>query len=49
MLTLLHAGMSQSGEPSEFAYRLRRARLLELIDNPSLSRWFAHTYAGVDP
>jgi p-hydroxybenzoate 3-monooxygenase len=49
MLTLLHAGMSQSGEPSEFAYQLRRARLLELIGNPQLSRWFAHTYAGVDP
>jgi p-hydroxybenzoate 3-monooxygenase len=48
MLTLLHAGMSQAGEPSEFAYRLRRARLLELIGNPPLSRWFAHTYAGVD-
>ena len=49
MLTLLHAGMGQSGAPSEFAYRLRRARLLELIGNPPLSRWFAHTYAGVDP
>ena len=36
------------GRPSEFAHRLRRARLLELIGNPPLSRWFAHTYAGVD-
>jgi p-hydroxybenzoate 3-monooxygenase len=58
MLTLLHAGMSQSdssapnrrsGEPSEFAYRLRRARLQELITNPQLRGWFAHAYAGVDP
>jgi p-hydroxybenzoate 3-monooxygenase len=56
MLTLLHAGMSQpdsrapnrrSGEPSEFAYRLRRARLRELISDPQLSAWFAHAYAGV--
>jgi len=58
MLTLLHAGMSQShsstpnrrsGEPSDFAYRLRRARLQELIANPQLSGWFAHPYAGVNP
>jgi p-hydroxybenzoate 3-monooxygenase len=57
MLTLLHAGMSQpdtraprrSGDPSEFAYRLRRARLQELITNHQLRRWFAHAYAGVSP
>jgi p-hydroxybenzoate 3-monooxygenase len=58
MLTLLHAGMSQadgsapsrgSGERSDFAYRLRRARLQELIANPELRRWFALAYAGVDP
>jgi p-hydroxybenzoate 3-monooxygenase len=56
MLTLLHASVSlqptgQRGKPdesSDFAYRLRRARLQELIDNPNLSRWFAHAYAGVD-
>jgi p-hydroxybenzoate 3-monooxygenase len=58
MLTLLHAGVSQSrhdtggrqtAEASEFAYQLRRARLHELINNEQLSRWFAHAYAGVDP
>lgn len=58
MLTLLHASVSHSqataanqhpGGPGDFAYRLRRARLQELIANPQLSRWFAHAYAGVDP
>jgi p-hydroxybenzoate 3-monooxygenase len=58
MLTLLHASddrstvtgsTRRSDEPSEFAYRLRRARLQELIGNPELSRWFAYGYAGVDP
>ena len=37
------------GRADEFADQLRRARLQELIENPSLSRWFAHAYAGVDP
>ena len=58
MLTLLHASVDRSAitgstrrpdEPSEFAYRLRRARLQELVDNSELSRWFAYAYAGVDP
>jgi len=58
MLTLLHAGMSRpdsraphgrSGEPAEFAYRLRRARLQELVRDPQLGAWFAHAYAGVSP
>ena len=55
MLTLLHTSVSHSqataapDEPGDFAYRLRRARLQELIANPQLSRWFAHAYAGVDP
>jgi p-hydroxybenzoate 3-monooxygenase len=58
MLTLLHANVGRSAptdstrhsdEPSEFAYRLRRARLEELMSNRHLSRWFAHAYAGVDP
>jgi p-hydroxybenzoate 3-monooxygenase len=58
MLTLLHASLSgsdttdanpHSGGPSDFAYRLRRARLQELIGNPELTRWFAYAYAGVDP
>jgi len=59
MLTLLHAGVSQSradagagsaepDEPADFAYRLRRARLQELLANPALRLWFAHAYAGVD-
>ncbi|MBV8221067.1 MAG: FAD-dependent monooxygenase [Solirubrobacterales bacterium] len=52
MLSLLHASMSQPdpGAPqgsSDFRYQLRRARLQELIDDPNLSRWFAHAYAGV--
>ena len=57
MLTLLHAGLGDSAAtrnrspsgPNDFSYRLRRARLQELIDNPNLSSWFAHAYAGVDP
>jgi p-hydroxybenzoate 3-monooxygenase len=58
MLSLLEASLGQSdttgpnrhhGNTSEFAYRLRRARLLELMGNPQLSRWFAHAYAGADP
>jgi p-hydroxybenzoate 3-monooxygenase len=59
MLTLLHANFSQVStgqpgppdkpdKPDDFGYRLRRARLQQLIDDPNLSRWFAHAYAGVD-
>jgi len=53
MLSLLHASVSQPApqEPEgsrDFRYQLRRARLQELIDDPNLSRWFAHAYAGVD-
>jgi p-hydroxybenzoate 3-monooxygenase len=56
MLTLLHANFTEPGArgpaapggPSVFGYRLRRARLQELIDNPNLRRWFAHADAGVD-
>ena len=56
MLTLLHANFSRlstsqpgpPNEPNDFGYRLRRARLQALIDDPNLSRWFAHAYAGVD-
>lgn len=53
MLSLLQASVShrvdgEPGEPSDFAYRLRRARLQDLIDDPNLSRWFAYAYAGVD-
>jgi p-hydroxybenzoate 3-monooxygenase len=58
MLTLLHASVAstdttgldpRAGKPTEFAYRLRRARLRELMSNPQLKRWFAYAYAGVDP
>jgi p-hydroxybenzoate 3-monooxygenase len=57
MLTLLHAGgpleesgwtADGSGGDAAFAYRLRRARLERLLDDPQFSRWFAHAYAGVD-
>jgi p-hydroxybenzoate 3-monooxygenase len=56
MLTLLHANVSPvsaggpgaSDEPAGFGYRLRRARLQQLIEDPNLSRWFAYAYAGVD-
>ena len=44
MLSMLDAGL----EPNEFGYRLRRARLEELIADQRLGRWFAHAYAGVD-
>jgi p-hydroxybenzoate 3-monooxygenase len=58
MLSLMHAGAarderlasppdSPAGEAS-FAYRLRRARLDLLPNDPQFSRWFAHAYAGVD-
>ncbi|MBV8941624.1 MAG: FAD-dependent monooxygenase [Solirubrobacterales bacterium] len=58
MLTLFFARLEQSATPatdgdsshaSDFAYRLRRARLQELIDNRELRSWFSHAYAGVDP
>jgi p-hydroxybenzoate 3-monooxygenase len=57
MLTLLHAGgpldepgsaAGGSRNDAAFAYRLRRARLERLLDDPQFSRWFAHAYAGVD-
>lgn len=56
MLTLFQPRFSQvtpgqpprANEPSDFDYRLRRARLQELMDDSNLSRWFAHAYAGVD-
>jgi p-hydroxybenzoate 3-monooxygenase len=58
MLSLFHTSVDRqdttdtdrgSAEPSDFTYRLRRARLQELIADPALSRWFAYAYAGVDP
>jgi p-hydroxybenzoate 3-monooxygenase len=54
MLGLLHAGHAPA-EPTSprrsdpgFAYRLRGARLDRVLNDPQLSRWFAHAYAGVD-
>ena len=58
MLTLFFATLDRSGSTdpdhgstgsSDFAYRLRRARLQEVLDNAELRRWFAYAYAGVDP
>jgi hypothetical protein len=57
MLTLFVARLDRSGttdpdhlssDASDFAYRLRRARLQELIDNPEPRRWFAYSYVAVD-
>jgi p-hydroxybenzoate 3-monooxygenase len=54
MLTLFFARLDRSGVSegsnggSDFAYRLRRARLQELMDNRDLRSWFAYAYAGVD-
>lgn len=53
MLTLFFARLDGSADTAsevatDFAYRLRRARLQELMDNPALKSWFAHAYAGVD-
>ena len=57
MLTLFFATLDRpataeadqgSSEASDFAYRLRRARLQELTDNRELRSWFAYAYAGVD-
>jgi hypothetical protein len=49
MLSLLHAGIGSSTTSDEFTYRLRRARLDRLTDDPDFARWFAHAYAGADP
>jgi p-hydroxybenzoate 3-monooxygenase len=49
MLSLLHARVGSSTTSVEFAYRLRRARLDRLTDDPDFARWFAHAYAGADP
>jgi len=43
LLGLMHAG--RDGD-ARFAYRLRRATLERVIDDPQFSRWFAHAYAG---
>ena len=58
MLGLLHAGAALNQQPAKtldgptgetsFAYRIRRARLDRVINDPQFSRWFAHAYAGVD-
>ena len=46
MLSLFNAG-ADAGR-SGFSYRLRRARLDMVLTDPQFSRWFAHTYVGVD-
>jgi p-hydroxybenzoate 3-monooxygenase len=46
MLSLFNAGAA--ADSSGFSYGLRRARLDLLLTDPRFSRWFAHTYVGVD-
>ena len=46
MLSLFNAGAADGS--SGFSYGLRRARLDLLMSDPRFSRWFAHTYVGVD-
>lgn len=45
MLSLFSAGPAGG---SGFSYGLRRARLSLVLNDPRFSRWFAHTYVGVD-
>lgn len=45
MLSLFNAGPDGG---SGFSYGLRRARLGLVLSDPQFSRWFAHTYVGVD-
>jgi hypothetical protein len=46
MLSLFNAGAADGS--SGFSYGLRRARLDLVLTDPQYSRWFAHTYVGVD-
>lgn len=46
MLSLFNAGAADGS--SGFSYGLRRARLDLVMSDPRFSRWFAHTYVGVD-
>ncbi len=46
MLSLFNAGAADGS--SGFSYGLRRARLDLVLTDPRFSRWFAHTYVGVD-
>ena len=46
MLSLFNAGAADGS--SGFSYGLRRARLDLVLTDPRFSRWFAHSYVGVD-
>ena len=50
MLSLFNAGTGtdQGVAGNSFAHGLRRARLDQVINDPSFSEWFARAYAGVD-
>ena len=46
MLSLFNAGAADASRG--FGYGLRRARLDLVLSDPRFSRWFAHSYVGVD-
>ena len=51
MLSLFNAGSGvedQGAAGKSFSYGLRRARLDQIINDPTLSHWFARAYAGID-
>ena len=50
MLSLFNAGSGiedQGAAGKSFSYGLRRARLDQIINDPTLSQWFARAYAGI--
>jgi p-hydroxybenzoate 3-monooxygenase len=46
MLSILHAGPAGQTEKQDFVYRLRRARLDQMINDPVYARWFGRAYSG---
>jgi len=46
MLSLFNAGFSMHGD--SFSHGLRRARLDQVVNDPTYSRWFARAYVGLD-
>ena len=51
MLSLFNAGTGvddQGADGRSFSYGLRRARLDQVINDPSFSQWFARAYVGCD-
>ena len=51
MLSLFNAGTGvddQTDDGKRFSYGLRRARLDQVINDPSFSHWFAREYVGID-